>query len=41
MKKRLFALVMVAAMILATLAGCGTPGGDSGSGGGEKFSGMQ
>lgn len=37
MKKRLLALAMVAALLLATLASCSTPGSDSGSSeGGEK-----
>lgn len=37
MKKRFLALIMIAAMIIATLAACSTPGGDSGSGGEKVF----
>ncbi|MBQ3290910.1 MAG: peptide ABC transporter substrate-binding protein [Mogibacterium sp.] len=37
MKKRLLALAMVAALIIATLASCSTPGGDSSSGGEKVF----
>ena len=37
MKKRLLALAMVAAMIIATLASCSTPGSDSSSGGEKVF----
>ena len=40
MKKRLFALVMVAAMILATLASCSTPGGGGSSDGAAVLNGL-
>ena len=36
MKKRLLALAMIAAMIIATLAACSTPGSGGGAEGGEK-----
>lgn len=37
MKKRLLALAMVAAMVIATLASCGTPGGGGSSSDGKVF----
>lgn len=38
MKKKVLAMLMVAAMACAVFAGCGGKGSDSSSGGGQQFS---